>query len=173
MGRQERSRAVPSGDQDPAGIVDLDERNQRVLHTRIPESLERNIKRRARNLGMSVSTVVRHILLNTFGLVEDIVNDSASIALSITGREAVPPGARASARGSSVDDGAPATSDILGWHEAILNLSAVCDRCNAVVRPGTWAALGVREQPGPRAIICGSCFGGLVARAGDRRRRKP
>ena len=168
MSEPERGRPGPADEQDTAETVDLEERKERVLHTRVPKSLDRHIKRRARNLGMSVSTVVRHILLNTFGLVEDIVTDSANIALSITGEEAIAPGERARARGSSAGDGAPAASEILGWQAAVLNLNAVCDRCNAVLHRGTRAAIGVRERPGPRAIICRKCLGGLAAGVGDR-----
>src|SRR5688572_22514603 len=65
-----------------------EERKERVLHTRVPDSLDKHLKRRARTLGMSVSTVVRNVLLTTFGLVEDIVNDGTDIALAVTGQEA-------------------------------------------------------------------------------------
>src|SRR5512147_2084609 len=64
------------------------ERKERVLHTRVPESLDRQLSHKARDLGLSVSTVVRHVLLNTFGLVEDIVTDSTNLALSIAGGDA-------------------------------------------------------------------------------------
>lgn len=127
---------------------DLNERKERVLHTRVPESLDRHIKRRARSLGMSVSTVVRNVLLTTFGLVEDIVNDSTDIALAITGQQT------GSSRGRSRD----AASEILGWHEAILNLNAVCDHCNAILEKGSRAAIGVPEHPGTRAVICLECL---------------
>src|SRR5262249_31345402 len=67
------------------GHADQSERKERVLHTRVPDSLDRHLKRRARSLGMSVSTVVRNVLLTTFGLVEDIVSDSTDIALAVAG----------------------------------------------------------------------------------------
>jgi len=158
----------PADQEEVSATVDLEERKERVLHTRVPESLDRHIKRRARNLGMSVSTVVRHVLLNTFGLVEDIVTDSANIALSITGEEAIAQGERARARGSAASDGVAAAPEILGWQEAVLNLNAVCARCNAVLRKGTRAAIGVRERPGPRAILCRRCLGRLAPGTGNR-----
>jgi hypothetical protein len=139
-----------------SGAVDLDERKEKVLHTRVPDSLDRHIKRRARSLGMSVSTVVRNVLLTTFGLVEDIVNDSADIALAATGEHPVPhrrsrPRAGASQR----------SSDVLAWQEAVLNLNAVCDRCNTILRKGARVAIGVHEHDGPRAIICPRCLAEL------------
>jgi len=135
-----------------------DERKERVLHTRVPESLDRHLKHRARRLGMSVSTVVRHVLLNTFGLVEDIVNDSADVALALTGgtAEAPAPRPRASRPTAATEVGA-----ILAWQEAVLNLNAVCEQCNAVLHKGTRAALGIRDGAGSRTIICPSCCEGL------------
>jgi hypothetical protein len=162
----ESGRRGSAGEPGDAESVDLEERKERVLHTRVPDSLDRHIKRRARNLGMSVSTVVRNVLLNTFGLVEDIVTDSAKIAFSITGEEAIPSGTRTLSRGSSAGNDAPAASEIVGWQEAVLNLNAVCDRCNTVLHKGTRAAIGVRERAGPRAIICTKCLGRLAAEAG-------
>jgi hypothetical protein len=147
MSKRTRNRPAPADEQDGGGAVDLHERKERVLHTRVPESLDRHVKRRARNLGMSVSTVVRNVLLNTFGLVEDIVTDSANIALSIAGEGAT-----------------PTASDVIGWQEAVLNLNAVCGQCNAVLRKGARAAIGVRERSGPRAIICIRCLGKLGVR---------
>lgn len=134
-----------------------DERKERVLHTRVPESLDRHLKHRARNLGMSVSTVVRHVLLNTFGLVEDIVNDSADIALALTGNAPVPgPRGRSARRADVRGDGDG--DEVLAWQEAVLNRNAVCGHCNAVLRKGVRAALGVREDVGPRVIICPRCL---------------
>ena len=138
--------------------IDLDERKERVLHTRVPDSLDRHIKRRARSLGMSVSTVVRNVLLTTFGLVEDIVNDSTDIALVATGQERL----SRRERNRPATTGAPPVHDVLAWQEAVLNRNAVCDECNAILPKGTRAAIGVREHPGPRAIVCSSCLAALA-----------
>src|SRR5215207_554507 len=82
------------------------ERNERVLHTRVPERLEAELKERAESLGVSVSNLVRNVLNNAFGLVEDIVVDSARIAHS----------ARTGLRTTAA--AAAATSDeVVGWQE--------------------------------------------------------
>ena len=132
-----------------------DERKERVLHTRVPDSLDKHLKRRARTLGMSVSTVVRNVLLTTFGLVEDIVNDGADIALAVTGQETGPRRPRGRA-------GAATPDEVVAWQDAVLNVNAICDRCNAILPKGVRAAVGIREQPGPRAILCPSCLAGLA-----------
>jgi len=132
------------------GPIDLDERKERVLHTRVPDSLDRHIKHRARSLGMSVSTVVRNVLLTTFGLVEDIVNDSTDIALAIAGDQT------AAARGAGRRRAG--SEKILAWQEAVLNVNAVCEHCNGLLRKGTRAAVGVPDGPGRRAVICRPCL---------------
>jgi hypothetical protein len=152
----------PRGDgphEDGDETVDPGARKERVLHTRVPDSLDRHIKRRARSLGMSASTVVRNVLLTTFGLVEDIVNDSADIALAVTGKHPDPTRLRARSRGGDASDGGP--SPVLAWQDAVLNRNAVCDDCNAILHKGQRAAIGIREDAGPRAIICPACLAKL------------
>jgi hypothetical protein len=147
-------RTSPDGAQ-PVG--DTDARKERVLHTRVPGLLDRQLKQRARSLGMSVSTVVRHVLLNTFGLVEDIVADGTNVALAITGQEPSPPATRAAERARA--------DEVLGWQEAVLNVNAVCADCNAILKRGVRAAIGIRDQPGPRTIICRRCLDVVEERA--------
>ena len=144
------SPAPPDTPADDDGV----ERKERVLHTRVPDSLDRHIKRRARSLGMSASTVVRNVLLTTFGLVEDIVNDSADIALAATGHRVDPARPRARAR----EGGAPTDSSVLAWQRATLNRNAVCADCNGILHKGDAAAIGIREDAGPGAVICPVCL---------------
>ena len=138
------------------GGDDGDERKERVLHTRVPDSLDRQLKQRARRLGMSVSTVVRHVLLNTFGLVDDIVADSTNVALALTGRDSAETAAGARARPAA----APAAEggSVLAWQEAVLNLNAVCAHCNAILRRGVRAAVGIRDVAGAPPVICRGCL---------------
>lgn len=137
-------------------------RKEKMLHARIPERLDSEIKRRAGSLGMSVSTVVRHVLLNTFNLVEDIVADSTNVALSITRDESD----TSTTKNHGGEAGASPRGRILGWQEVILNLNAVCDRCNAILATGTSAAIGIREQPGAQSIICKRCLEKHLKKAG-------
>lgn len=122
-----KKRAVP-----PAS----EENNDRVLHTRIPESLDEAIRARAAGLGMSVSNLVRNVLANAL----EVVEAAAGLA---------PPVPRA--------PGAPV---VLGWQEAVLARNAVCDRCNQILPRGSRAAIAVVEPVGaaPRPIRCLSCL---------------
>ena len=133
-----------------------DERKERVLHTRVPDSLDRQLKHRARRLGMSVSTVVRHVLLNTFGLVDDIVPDSTNGALALTGGDAAEPTSGTNARAAATQ--AADTGTVLAWQEAVLNVNAVCAHCNAILRRGVRAAVGIRDAAGAPVVICRRCL---------------
>jgi len=140
-------------DPGPPGTDPLGEKNEKVLHTRIPGSLDREIKRRARSLGISVSTVVRNILFHTFDLVDNIVTDSTIAALSITDDEDATVPKRGVDRNGDLG--------VIGWQEAVLNVNAVCEHCNAILAKGVEAAIGIRDRPGPRTIICTACLGRL------------
>lgn len=133
----------------PAG----NERKERVIHARVPESLDDEIKRKATDLGLSVSNLVRNILQHTFGLVEDIVHDSAEIARSARNAK------------TAFTGGEPARTlwakrrgPVLGWQLGLLNVNAVCDTCNAILAKGRRAGIGIREGSGPIPIRCQSCL---------------
>jgi predicted DNA-binding protein len=123
------------------------DRKERVIHTRVAEELDEEIKRRAQNLGVSVSNLVRNILQNTIGLVEDIILDGAETA-------------RAARRGRHEEAAAerPEPGRILGWQPAVLAVNALCDRCNAILPRGTRASIAVRAEPGPPAFRCDPCL---------------
>jgi len=128
-----------------------DERQERILHARISESLERELKGRARLLGMSVSNIVRNVLASSLGLVEDIVSDSADIARAVTGERMTP----RPAGGGRREAGEPAV--IIGWQDVRLALNAVCADCNGILPRGVAAAVAVHGRPGPQTIVCPTC----------------
>ena len=68
----------------PRRRPDEDEK-ERVIHTRVPESLEAELRKRAQELGISVSNLVRNVLGHAFGLVGDVVADSHAIARAARG----------------------------------------------------------------------------------------
>ena len=124
-------------------------KKDRVLQARIPEQLDEELRDRAEGLGLSVSTVVRNVLLHTFNLVEGVVSDSAQIARVIQGRPVSP---------------APASDDnhtaVIGWQEAILNRNGVCEQCNTILAKGENAAVGLPIQARP-ALLCPACLASL------------
>jgi hypothetical protein len=138
-----RKRAEPEEPDEP-------ERKERVIHTRVPESLEAQLRQRAEDLGISVSNLVRNVLNHTFGLVGGVVADSHAVARAARGGKAPAPAAQPAAAPPSIDD-------VLGWQPIVLGKNAVCARCNAILPRGTDASTGVAETGDTRFVICQAC----------------
>jgi hypothetical protein len=119
---------------------DESENKDRVIHTRVPESLEAELRERAQTLGMSVSNLVRNVLGHAFGLVGDVVADSHAIARAAKGEKPA------------------AIDDVIGWQAIVLGKNAVCARCNELLPKGRDAAIGLAESGGGRVIICTNCL---------------
>ena len=122
----------------PPAPPSAEEPKERVLHTRIPESLDEAIRARAAGLGMSVSNLVRNVLANAL----EVVEAAAGLA----------PSPRAPTAGAPV---------LLGWQEAMMARNAVCERCNDILPRGSKAAIAVidRDAGGaPRPIRCLPCL---------------
>lgn len=144
-----RKRRAPT---DPPLPEDEPERKERVIHTRVPESLETHLRERAQDLGISVSNLVRNVLGHAFGLVGDVVADSHAIAKAARGAKRPAP---------SLIPANPATTieDVLGWQPIVLGKNAVCARCNALLPKGRDAAVGV----GTQLVVCPPCLEELRA----------
>ncbi len=129
------------------------DRKERVIHTRVAEDLDDEIKRRAQSLGVSVSNLVRNILQNTVGLVEDILQDGADAARAArtTPRPPEPPQSTRAA----------AAPRVLGFQSAVLAVNAVCERCNAILPRGTRAGVAILDAPGPPLFRCDACVAAL------------
>ncbi|MFT4520104.1 MAG: hypothetical protein ACI9JM_002504 [Halioglobus sp.] len=123
----------------------------RVLQARIPEQLDEELRGRAEQLGLSVSTIVRNVLLNTFDLVEGVVSDSSQIARALARQE---PGHEPDTPDSNTEP------TIIGWQEAVLNQNGVCEQCNVILPTAQRAAIGV--PAGSRAtLLCLECLSTL------------
>ena len=125
-------------------VDEADDRKKRVIHTRVPESLDRELREKAAGLGVSVSNLVRNVLLNAFGLVGDIVADGARVAES--------------ARGAGPEDPDDPGGAVIGWQELVLGVNAVCVTCNAVLTKGSSAAIAVTEGAVSRPVLCLTCL---------------
>lgn len=128
----------------------------RVLQARIPRHLDEELRDHAEQLGLSVSTVVRNVLLNTFELVEGVVADSTNLARAIQGRKPRPQTRRPQGPEENADE-----AGVIGWQEAVLNRNGVCEQCNAVLHRGERAAVGVPVQARP-VLLCPTCLAALA-----------
>ena len=121
-----------------------DQRKERVLHTRVSEKLDSELREKAAGLGVSVSNLVRNILLNTVELVEDIVADGSSIARAASKNKA--------------SASRPTGNEILGWQMLTLNRNAICGECNAVLARGKSAAMAVFAHASKPVFRCAGCL---------------
>ena len=129
----------------PEPSDDEPEKKQRVIHTRVPESLEAELRTRAGELGMSVSNLVRNVLGHAFGLVGDVVADGHAIARAARGNKKTAPAPAAAP--DSIDD-------VIGWQPIVLGKNALCARCNALLPRGQDAAVGA----GTQLVVCSTCL---------------
>ena len=129
----------------------------KVLQARIPEDLDEELRDRAATLGLSVSTIVRNVLMHTFDLVEGVVTDSAQLARLSRGRGQAPSPQETQEEESTAS---PQSAAVIAWQRAVLNLNAVCDQCNAVLHKGNEAAIGI-PVPARPVFLCLDCLAGL------------
>jgi hypothetical protein len=127
----------PSPPKPPPPPIDDVEKKERVIHTRVPESLEAELRKRAEGLGMSVSNLVRNVLGHAFGLVGDVVADSHAIARAARGQRA--------------------RADVIAWQAIRMAKPGACARCNAKLPKGCAAALGICEGGATGPLVCTSC----------------
>ena len=132
----------------------LKKTKDRVLQARIPEHLDDELRGQAEELGLSVSTIVRNVLLHTFNLVEGVVTDSAQIVRAVKGQQ--------TPASPTVDE----DNSVIGWQESVLNKNGVCDECNAILPRGGRAAVGVPVQARP-TLLCLDCLNALSSLAVD------
>ena len=125
-----------------------DSKKEKVLHARISETLDHELKERATELGVSVSNLVRNVLLNAFGLVNTVVKDGVIVARS--------------ARGESSSEPQPSDPHVIGWQRLTLNKNALCATCNAILARGAEAAVAVvshrSQHLEPRLTLCTKCL---------------
>ena len=121
-------------------------KKERVIHTRVDETLDEEIRARAEGLGVSVSNLIRNVLGHAFGLVEDVVTDSANVARAARGERV------------GVDALPEKPVIIIGWQRLTMNMNAICSRCNTIVAKGTDGAVSVADRPSARIVICIGCF---------------
>ena len=134
-------------------------KKERVLHTRISEALDRELRSKAEELGVSVSKLVRNALSNTIDLVENIVVDSARVAdnARVMGSSWASEDRHDPAMASSQ----PSANEVIGWQEVILNMNAVCVTCNDILVRGSQGAVGLTRAGAGGGVMCLACLATL------------
>jgi hypothetical protein len=125
-------------------VVEDPERKERVIHTRVPKSLEDELRRRAEDLGISVSNLVRNVLGHTFGLVGDVVTDSREVARAARGARAARPVRRHE-------------KEIIAWQKISVAKETACPRCRNLIAKGADAMIAIHGDGTASAIECTDC----------------
>lgn len=160
----------PRNDDDPSakkedvpssGPVDDDAggasgKKERVLHTRVPAVLERELKRFAENLRVPVSNLVRAIL-------EDAVNAADAAGESVEGRLKRAAQEIGREREKLKKRVLPDQfSSVYAYQPITLAQPAACARCGRALARGEHAHLGLSEpppaSPADRIFVCDTCL---------------
>jgi hypothetical protein len=130
-----------------------DAKKERVLHTRVPAVLERELKRFAENLRVPVSNLVRTILEDALQ-----VADAATGSVEERLKKAAHTLEKEREKLKKRMEHDP-LEGILAFQEVTLAQPARCAKCEKELARGTHANLGIAEVPGgPRRFVCEDCL---------------
>jgi predicted Zn-ribbon and HTH transcriptional regulator len=129
-------------------------RKERVLHTRVPAVLERELKRFADNLRVPVSNLVRAILEDAL-TVADAAGTNVEERLKSAARTIEQERERLKKR-VHVDP----IAGIFAFQDVTLAQPSRCAKCDRELSRGARAHLGMSEGPkrGPNVIVCDACL---------------
>jgi hypothetical protein len=131
-------------------------KKERVLHTRVPAVLERELKRFAENLRMPVSNLVRTIL-------EDAVNAADAAGESVEGRLKKAAQQLGLEREKLKKRVLPDQfASVYAFQPVTLAQPVACARCGRPLARGDHAHLGMSElpakSPAERIFVCDACL---------------
>lgn len=178
MPPRRRDDEPPPEPVEDGGAPDDDDKKERVLHTRVPAVLEKELKRLATNLRVPVSNVVRTILEDAVAAVDRVghraegelrgaadrlarmrhprapANEHEDDPVTQPGR----PSARRRVEEESDAEPRPILAGVLGWQPLLLASDGACTLCGKDLPAGSDAFLGVRDGVGPRVLLGPECL---------------
>ena len=154
---QEGSEAAGKSDAaTEAGEESSPAKKERVLHTRVPAVLERELKRFADNLRVPVSNLVRTILEDALS-VADAATENVEGRLKKAAHQLEIE--REKLKKKVMHD---PLADVFAFQDVTLAQSAQCVKCGRHLKPGEKAHLGLSDgpaRPGARRIFaCDACI---------------
>ncbi len=143
-----------AGPQQPSTSSDgRDAKKERVLHTRVPAVLERELKRFADNLRVPVSNLVRTILEDAVS-VADAATENVEERLKMAARHLEKERERIKKRIEH-----DPLEGIVAFQDVVLAVPATCAKCGIELARGVKAHMGIGESPGhPRRFVCQDCL---------------
>ncbi|MBN1653720.1 MAG: hypothetical protein JXA30_08080 [Deltaproteobacteria bacterium] len=160
---------------------DFKERKERVLHTRVPEILEKELKRLSESLRLPVSNIVRAVLEDALEAAEyagrTVQEEAWNVAerFSWLNRHSVRgvdsersafDGERADRADFEAREGERSSQakrelvfrGVIGFQPLTLARSTNCSLCGRSLMIGEQGYLGVRDRRGPQVIIGPECL---------------
>ncbi len=129
-------------------------RKEEYLGARVPRELKEKVARRAKELGIPISILIRNVLESAFG---EGAGGAGGISASTPAAGAAPLGTAA----PSAEDGAGREGgrfpSVLGWKEICLNRAVSCVGCGKRLEAGEQATLGIGLPGEGHVILCPSC----------------
>ena len=140
---------------EPALPEETWERKERVLHTRVPAVLERELKRLAESLRVPVSNLVRAVLEDAIAIADQaggkVEERLKNVADDIeTGRGKL--------RTRVLRD---PLEGVIAFQSVKLAQPTECAKCEKTLKRGESANLGINEDPrlgAPRVFVCDDCL---------------
>jgi hypothetical protein len=125
---------------------------ERVLHTRVPAVLERELKRFAENLRVPVSNLVRTILEDAVS-VADAATENVEERLKRAAKHLEKEREKLKKRMEH-----DPLDGLVAFQEVTLAMPALCAKCGQELARGARAHLGISDvSDGPRVFVCTSC----------------
>ncbi len=153
---EESPRQGDAAPSDAGGADDASAKKERVLHTRVPAVLERELKRFAENLRVPVSNLVRTILEDALE-VADLATENVEGRLKRAAEQLEVE--RERLKKKVLPD---PLADVFAFQDVTLAQPARCVKCGRELRPGEKAHLGLTDGPtrsGARRIFaCDACI---------------
>lgn len=130
-------------------------KKERVLHTRVPAVLERELKRLAETLRVPVSNLVRAMLEDAVA-VADAAGENVEERLKTFAKGLGEERDRLKRRVQR-----DPLADVFAFQPVKLALSAACAKCETKLERGSTAHLGLTDRPRPgaeRVFVCDACL---------------
>jgi len=133
-------------------------RKEEYLGARVPRELKEKVARRAKELGIPISILIRNVLESAFG-------DGAGGAVGGMGAGGMTASSPATVAGAApLSTAAPVGGgdggrfpSVLGWEEIRLNRAVSCAGCGKRLEAGEQATLGIGLPGEGHVILCPSC----------------
>jgi hypothetical protein len=154
-----------------------DERKERVLHTRISETLAEDIRRVADDLRVPVSNLVRNVLEDVFHVVESVADNVGDVVDDVLAEvDRAGKGLRRRTNryapeeyeeepeepGPEPGRELPGFPEVIGWQPMVLNAEQRCAGCERAIRRGARGFVGLQAGGPSTTYLCRACASEVV-----------